>query len=597
MSPIRHSRRAVVPLLLAGMLLAGCATDATDTTDTAETTEVDTEAAVAENAPDHDEPADHEWDTADEIAVTLQGDGAEADGSGAQVDGSTVTFTAAGTYRISGTLDDGQLIVDSADSGIVRLVLDGVDVTSTTSSALVVDNAEEVMIVLADDSSNTLTDGAGYSVAGAGTDGPSGALYSTANLTIAGDGALTVTGNSNDGISSNDGLVITGGTVTVDAVDDAVRGKDYVVVEGGTLTLTSGGDGISSDNDSDATMGYVRLTAGTVTIDAGGDGVDAATDVLLSGADLDVTTGGGAGGTVAEDASVKGVKGDVTVLVDAGTVTVDAADDAVHSNGAISVTGGTLELASGDDAVHADAALTVSGGTLTVTAAYEGLESAQLTISGGDITLTTSDDGLNVAGGTDGSGQMTAENRSDAAGGPVQPGGGGGGGDEFAVGDYHLVISGGTVVIDAGGDGLDSNGTVEMTGGTVVVNGPTDGANGAIDVNGTFDISGGVLVAAGSAGMAQMPDASTQATLGFSLGTQSAGTVLQVVAADGTLIGSFTATKPFAAFVLSTPDLVAGQSYQVLIGGSAAGQSTGGWTSQGDPSGATAVGEVTASGA
>jgi hypothetical protein len=601
-TPRRRSARGAGSRRLAlaaasAALLAGCSTGA-GTTDAGSGADASTETTTvaSTNAADHDEPADHEWDPADEVLVTLTGDSAEVDGDGVTVQDGTVTVTAPGTYRLSGTLTDGQLIVDTADSGIVRLVLDGVAVTSSVSSAVVVDNAEEVMIVLADGSTNTLTDGASYSLAGADTDGPSAAVFSAADLTIAGDGALTVVGNSNDGIASKDGLVVTGGAITVDAVDDGIRGKDYVVVEGGTLDVTAGGDGVKSDNDADATLGYVSVAAGTFTVVAGGDGIDAATDALVSGGELDVVAGGGSGAAIAEDVSAKGIKGTVSVVVSGGTLAVDAADDALHSNGSVDISDGTLTLASGDDGAHADATLVVSGGEVTVTDAYEGLESADITIAGGTISLTTSDDGINVAGGTDGSGEMAAGDRTAEAGGPVAGGPGGGGGDEFVAGDYHLSITGGTLVIDADGDGLDSNGTVTMTGGTVVVSGPTEDMNGAIDVNGTFEISGGVLVAAGSSGMAETPDASSaQATLGFGLGGwQDAGSVLLVVGPDGTVVAGFEASKAYSSFVVSTPDVVAGESYEIYLGGSVTGDTLGGYSTEGDTTGATLAGTVVA---
>jgi hypothetical protein len=603
----RTSRWAALPALALLTLVPACSSATTTSAASSETVIATTEDAAAtvtvatDDAVDHDEPADHEWDPADELAVSLEGGTATATGAGVTVDGSTVTVTSAGTYRLSGSLTDGQVVVNTTDAGIVRLVLDGVDLTSSTTAPLVVTDAEEVMVVLADGTQNTLTDAAEYAYPDAATDEPNAALFSTADLTLAGDGALTVEGNAHDGIASKDGLVITGGDVTVTAADDGVRGKDYLVVEGGTLDVTSGGDGLKSDDDEDATQGYVSVTAGSVTVDAGGDGVDAFTDVVVTGGELSVTAGGGAGGTVADDVSAKGLKGAVSVVVGGGTVDVDAADDALHSNGAVTVTDGTVTLASGDDGVHADATLTVAGGSVTVTESYEGLESAVITVSGGAVDVTASDDGLNVAGGVDGSGQEAQDAGAREGG----PGGGGGAApsqDGFAeetdTSGYLLTISGGTVLVDADGDGLDSNGSVVMTGGTVAVDGPTEQMNAPIDVNAGFDISGGVLVAAGSAGMAQMPDASSaQASLGLTLGsTYPAGTVVHVTADDGTHVATFTAGKSFESFVLSAPELVAGASYTIAVGGTAGTAVLGGYAADGDASTATALGSATASG-
>src|SRR5699024_2336284 len=163
------------------------------------------------------------------------------------------------------------------------LVLDSVDLASSTSAPLVVTEADEVVVVLPEGSSSTLTDAVTYVYPDAETDEPNAALFSTANLTIGGDGALTVTGRSNDAIAAKDGLVILGGTITVAALDDGIRGKDSLVVAGGTLAVTAGGDGLKADNADDAALGYVRLTGGTLDVTAGVDGIDAATDVTVTG--------------------------------------------------------------------------------------------------------------------------------------------------------------------------------------------------------------------------------------------------------------------------------------------------------------------------
>nr|WP_051876551.1 carbohydrate-binding domain-containing protein [Cellulosimicrobium sp. MM] len=266
---------------------------------------------------------------------------------------------------LSGTLE-GQVVVDTAEDGLVQLVLDDADITSTTNAAVNVQDAEKVAVVLADGSTNSLTDAEEPSELDADGE-PDGALFSTADLVIGGDGALTVTSHANDGIVSKDGLVVAGGDLTVDAGDDGLRGKDYLVVKGGTLDVTAAQDGLKSTEDGDETLGFVDVRGGDVTVTSGDDGVQAVTDVVVSGGALTVTAAGGAGADVSEDASAKGLKGDVGVVVgDDATVTVDAADDALHSDGAVSVSGGTVELSSGDDGVHADGDVTVSGGELTV---------------------------------------------------------------------------------------------------------------------------------------------------------------------------------------------------------------------------------------
>lgn len=596
-------------------LLAGCATVASVGTGTggdgAASTVLDAvagtdatqdaAAVLAANDSIHEFTDD---DSADGTAtlITLAGDSASVDDSGADssgvaVEGSTVTITASGTYRVSGALTDGQLLVNSTDEGTVRLILDDASITSSTSSAIDVAAAAEVVLVLAAGSTNSLSDTAGY----ADTDESNAALYSAADLLITGTGALNVTGNGNDGITGKDGLVIASGTVTVDAVDDGVRGKDYLVITGGTLAVTAGGDGLKSDNDEDTTRGFVDLAGGAVTVTAGDDGIQAQTDVVVTAGTLDITAGGGSSQAAAhstamgagpaddtadtsddsstdDSATSKGITSEVITVIEGGETTIDAADDAVNSAAYVHVTGdATVAASAGDDGIHADTALVVDGGTVDITTSYEGLESADVTVAGGSTTVTSSDDGLNAAGAS------TAET-------------GGGAGGEMAAGDYSIVISGGTLVVDADGDGLDSNGSMTITGGTTVVSGPTDNGNGALDVNGDFTISGGTLLAAGSMGMAVSPSTSSaQGWLSANLSDAvDAGTIVQVVAEDGSVVASFESSKSFQNLVYSSPTVTTGATYSIAVGGTVSGDVLGGLATSGTADGATVSTTLTA---
>jgi len=595
----RAAIRAAVPATVVALILAGCTAqdDSSSTSPTSTTADTGTgttipastdadltvESAMAQNTAPHEGDASYDESTA--VDVTLADGSSSSSSDAVSVDGDTVTIAAGGTYRLSGTLADGQVVVTAPDQD-VTLVLDGVDLTSSTTSPLQVLEADDVHVVLADGSDNGLTDTSAY----ADDDEASGALFSAGDLTITGDGSLDVTGNGNDGIVGKDGLVVASGTLTVDAVDDGIRGKDYLVVEGGTLTVTAGGDALKSDDDEDATLGYVLVNDGTLDLTAGDDGLTAATDVLVAGGTLDVATGGGADATVADDASPKGLVGDAAVVVGGGTLAVDAADDAIHSDAVVSITDGALTLASGDDAVHGEYALQVAGGTLDVTQAVEGLEAQEITILDGTITLVTSDDGLN--GSTaDGSADETATGDQAQQGGGF---GGGGGGMEAADENVSVIIAGGTLVVDAQGDGLDSNGNLTMTGGTVGVFVPTYDGNGSLDYAGTFEITGGELIAVGSSGMAQTPSGGTQSFVGITLSQQgAAGDVVQVVSSDGDVLASLTAVKPFSSVVYSSPDVVDGATYTAVLGGTA-GDAVAGPLSRGGTAGTTTAGTGTA---
>ncbi|SCF10714.1 protein of unknown function [Micromonospora haikouensis] len=580
---------AVASVVLTAGLLSGCADGNGSTASPAAST---TPAAVAvdgtqtadqvlaANTADHAAADAVDYDESSVVEIILDGTSASADGDGVKVDGATVTITAGGTYRISGTLTDGQVVVATPDA-TVRIILDGAAITSSGSAAIAVTEAEQAIVILADGSRNTLTDTSSY----ASDADVNAALFSAADLTVTGGGALTVRGAGNDGIASKDGLVIAAGTITVEAVDDGIRGKDYVVVDGGTITVNAGGDGVKADNTTDADAGYVAVTAGAVTVTAKGDGIDAATDLVVTGGTLAVTSGGGSGTRPDEETSAKGLKAGVIAVLEGGTVSVDASDDALHSDGSVRLGGASVTLASGDDAAHAENALVIDGGTVEVTASVEGLEAADIVLNGGDVHVVASDDGLNAAGGS--SGQQVG------AGG--QQGGGPGGGGE-AVGDYSVTITGGTLVVDSGGDGLDSNGTVTMTGGTVVVNGPTADNNGALDANGTFTVSGGVLVAAGSAGMAVAPNSdSTQGWVSVTLDSAvESGTTLHLVDSDGTVIATFVTSRTVQNIVFSSSAITSGEEYTLRSGGTATGGSIGGLAESGEPGSASTIATATA---
>ncbi|MES5819314.1 carbohydrate-binding domain-containing protein [Streptomyces sp. RG80] len=508
------------------------------------------------------------------LAADKEAHDGDWDESGAEeiaLDGKSVTLTEAGTYRLSGKLSDGQVLVDAPDQK-VTLVLDGVDIASSSGAAIAATAVEELVVVLADDSENTLSDADSY----AEDADANAALFSAGDLTVGGTGSLTVRGRGNDGIASKDGLVIASGTVTVEAADDAVRGKDYLVVKGGSVTVTAKGDGLKADNTEDADAGYIAVEGGTVKVTAAGDGVDAATDLVVTGGTLGVTA------QATDDSSAHGLKSGVITVLEKGTVTVDASADGLHSDAAVHLGGAKVTVAAGDDGVHAEGDLVISGGTVGITRSNEGLEGKDITVAGGTTQVTSGDDGVN-ASGSDG----TSE------GGGGGPGGGGGGMD---VGDYTLKVTGGTLVIDADGDGFDSNGTAEITGGTLVVNGPETGGNGALDVNGSFTVSGGVLLAAGSAGMAVAPDEESEqgwvsATLDASV---AAGTTLHVVDADDKVVATYVTSKTIQNVVFSSSAVKSGSEYRIWSGGEASGDSTGGMYAKGDLDGADEIATVTA---
>lgn len=506
------------------------------------------------NSGSHEDQSDYTWDISKAIQIVLNGNSITVNGAGAIADGSTVTISSAGTYSIKGSLSDGQIIVDTKDEDVVRIILNGADISCSTNSPVFIKNAEKTIIVLADNTKNSVKDGSSY-IFNDTEDEPNAVIFSKSNLTIYGNGSLTVNGNYNDGIACKDGLIIKSGAISVSAKDDGIRGKDYLIVKDGDIIVNAGGDGLKSDNTDDTTMGYISIETGTFNITSAGDALAAETDVLITDGNFILSSGGGSNKNVSGDISAKGIKGVVSVIIDGGDFSINSADDALHSNGNLKINSGTYAISAGDDGIHADSSIEINGGVIGISKSYEGIESAIITINDGDIHISSSDDGINGAGGNDGSGMQ------------------GWGGQDASSGNNCLYINGGYIVVDGNGDGIDINGSIVMTGGDVIVNGPTENMNGALDYDASFKITGGFLVAAGSSGMAQIPGAtSTQCSvlLNFRSSLQ-AGTLFNIQNSDGKSILSFVPTKRFQSIAFSSTELIKGSTYNVYYGGSSTG--------------------------
>ncbi len=548
------------------------------------------------NLQAHEEESDYGWDAADEVAITLADNACQAGSEAVRIEGNLVSILAAGTYRLSGSLSDGQILVSTDSDEPVRLILDGVNITNSTSAAITIEDAAKVIIILPANSENHLADASTYVYPSTTVDEPNAALFSKADMTITGPGSLIVQGNSNDGITSKDGLLIRDATISVVAADDGIRGKDYLVISDSTLTLETGGDGLKSDNDKEDALGTIQIIGGTLTISADGDAISAEGLVEITSGNFNLRTVNGSTSPVADDSSAKGIKGLAAIIIHDGVFAIDSADDAVHSNGTIAVEGGNFQIASGDDGMHADTSLTVNAADILISASYEGLESQVVTINGGTIHIRASDDGINGAGGTDASG----------FGGMAwgQPGGGQGGvpggrpGEQFAGGmgssDIWFYMNGGYVYVNADGDGVDVNGSISMTGGTLLVDGPTNDGNGAIDYDQSFVITGGTLIAAGSAGMAQTPSAdSTQASILFVLDqAPSAGTLFDLQTGSGDNLLAYAPAKQYQSVLVSSPKLTVGSAYNAYLGGSMAGTATDGLYADGTYSGGSLLAAI-----
>ena len=574
--------------------LAGCKKNTADPIATtiplnAPPAEVEFSKTEEEMFTDRDKKTDYNENQC--IKIALNGTTATAGDNSVQISGSTITITKESTYLVTGTLNDGSLVVNAPDTAKLQIIFKNASITSSTSAALHIQQADKVFLTLADGSSNTLSNGGSFS-----DETIDGALFSRDDLTINGSGSLTVTSPAGHGIVCKDDLVLTGGNYTVTSASHGLDANDSIRICDSTLTVEAGKDGLHAENTDDATLGFIYTANITLNVKAEGDGVSAGATMQLESGIYDIFAGGGyengdkassdgyggfpggppggggyrpgrpggytttAQSTTEESTSMKGFKAGAGLLISDGTYTVDTADDAFHSNDSLTVNGGTFTVASGDDAFHAETTLTITACTMNVTQCYEGLEAEQISVMGGSLDLNCNDDGLNAAGGTDSSG---GGGRDQQFG---RPGGGMFGGSNP---NALISVSGGALTIRAGGDGLDSNGNLTISGGSVTVYNPKSGDTSVLDADQKPVITGGTYLGLGiSTGMLETfsPTDSTQGFLVCNLGKQAANVKITVTDSTGKVVLDTTTQYQTVLLMFSSSEIVKNATYTVTAG-------------------------------
>ena len=484
----------------------------------------------------------------------LAGEYTESESSVITLGEGDVIISEEGTYILRGSVENATVIVDADENAKIQLVLDGVSISNDDGAAIYVRTADKVFITLADGTVNTLENGGSYTAID--ENNIDAVIFSKCDLTINGSGSLNITANAGHGIVSKDDLRVMGGTATVSAEKHGLSGKDSVRITDADLNITAGKDGIHSENEDKEDKGFVYIESGKLNIVAEGDGISTGAYLQIDDGEFALTTGGGSGNktTTKDDdgdtVSTKGIKAEGQLTINGGTFLIDSQDDALHTNSSMTVNGGEFTIATGDDALHADETTTLNSGTINISTCYEGVEGNDVVISGGYLKLYATDDGLNAAGGNDGSGF-----------------GGMFGGSFGGSSDSSILISGGEIYINADGDGIDSNGDLTVTGGTIYVSGPESDGDGALDYDGTGQITGGTLVAVGRSGMAMnFGDTSTQGSILISTANCAAGTEVVMKDADGNVMLSYTAESSFNSVVVSCTGLEQGGTYTVVAG-------------------------------
>ena len=609
--------------LLAALALTGCSTTSnalasgTTAADSSVGTTATTSSATATNTAasnssfptnvksgekldvdTHYSEQDLSWDASSETAIDLSNPTAT---DGVTVEDGTLTITKAGTYKLSGEYQ-GQIKVETADSDAVRLVLDNANITNSSGAALNVVNADEVILYSASGTTNTISDGADYTATG--ENDPDAVVYSKADLTIAGEGTLKVNGNHEDGIHTSDGLVIASGTLEVNAANTGIKGKDYVDILGGTINVTAQQDGIKSTNDTDEGKGWTRLSNGTVTVNAGDDGFKASRVVEISGGSLTVeqsdegieaqyinVSGGDVNVTSADDGMNASLKTSDSESTDSSANTSDTANQQQNNQQQGSIPGGQQSGTSNQQQQGMGQPPAMSGTSQDGTSQNGASGTAQQqnnTQNQGNQNMgqPPAMPGGNAQDGTTGTGQQ-------GMGQPPQGGMPGGGGGTFEVIDAAINVSGGHVTVNAEGDGIDSNGVTTLSGGTLIVNGPSQGGNAALDTNGDLLLNGATVLSGSTADMFEAP--STNSTSGYLKLTNSSGfeqgSTVQVADSSGKVVANYKVTKSNVQLVLvSSSSIVKGQSYTAYTTTSAVDSNAASLAS-----GATELGSFTAS--
>ena len=563
------------------------------------------------------------YDDTSAVSIELSDSSASCDSRNVTIDGSTITITQEGTYVLSGNLSDGQIVVD-ADAAKVQLVLNGVDITKKSSSAIYVKSADKVFVTLADGTENKLMTSGTFE-----TDDDNNidaVIFSKEDITLNGKGSLTVSTEDGNGITSKDDLKITSGTYNITASGHGLEGKDSVRIADGTIAITAGKDGIHSDNTEDAGKGFVYISGGKLDITSTGDGIDASNVVQVDDGEVNIVAGGGsANSTKTHNMGPGGGKGgerpsgdmprgekpggnmpggekpggdmpggseskseksgdensendtnssgsstsdNKSVCTDKNADTDNSTSDSsdtvstkgIKADNNLYINGGTFNVDSADDSFQTNMAMTVSGGTFTISSGDDAMHA--------DGALLVSDGSIDISKSYEGLEGITVT----VDGGDIKivssDDGINAAGDDTSVSSL-IEINGGTVYVNAEGDGIDSNGDIKINGGELTIDGPANDGNSAIDIGDGANgyINGGTVIAIGCAGMVEEFDTSSeQAMINVQVSDDNISGEVVLTDSDGNEIISYTPAKSYDCVQISSSMLKTGETYTLKAG-------------------------------
>lgn len=454
-----------------------------------------------------------------------------------------ITLTEAGDYVLSGTLTDGSVIINAPEDAKLHLILNGAHIASQSAAALYVISADKVFVTLTDGSEN------GISAAGDSAEDDyanvDAAIFARCDISFNGSGSLSVSSAKGRGIVSKDDLVFTGGSYMIQAANHGISGKDSIRIADGSFDLSSGNDACHCSGDFD-------FLAGSMEISAADDGVHSDAALSVSG------------GSITISLCYDGLEG-VTVDISGGMIDITSSDDGINA-----ANGSSDSAHDGTDGTPAESAGGVTDMSGDPPEKPDGDSAPDMSCAG----MRRPDGGtppekLDGSGDTGTASGSTPEAPADMPEAqtnmPGGMGGGFGGGDDLFAADSSclVTISGGTVRINAQGDGIDSNDDLVISGGEVYISGPRNGGDGALDYNGSGTISGGIVVACDMGGMSQNFSDGSQCSAMISLNGSGE---IRLTDASGNVLLSYTPADDYSCIVVSCPELSEGSEYTLSYG-------------------------------
>ena len=393
-----RKKTIILFLTMGALMLSGCNTKIGNTTQQTTESSTTTSSSVTEtDTSDMFSDRDKEvgYDESESVTISLADNSSSCESDAVSITENTITIKDEGTYILSGSLSDGMVIVEAEDTDKVQIVLNGVSISNNQSAALYVRSADKVFVTTASGTENTLEHN-GSSYTAIDENNIDAAIFSKSDLTLNGEGTLTVTAQEGHGIVSKDDLVLTSGTYVITSASHGLSGKDSVRIANGTYTIVSGKDGIHAQNKDDSSSGFVYLAGGTYTISAGDDGIHAASNVTISDGKIDIAQ------------SYEGIEG-LSIDIAGGEISVLASDDGINAAGG-NDNSSSEGFQGGDDqfASTEDAYIQISSGVLHVNASGDGIDSnGDITVSGGETYVSGPTNDGNGSLDYNGSAQIT----------------------------------------------------------------------------------------------------------------------------------------------------------------------------------------------